>query len=197
MSFFIFVPGGKRSKEDWDQVRAELAKEGQSSRAITLSDPESSDLSQHIAQVLRMIEDSAEAKVILVGHSYGSYVITGAAAKAPEKIVRLVYVDAAIPQSGQSLLDMFHMVGVDEKKYGVPSWPPFNERLLFDQSFISRLPKTYVHCLRSQFLDMTRSIPAYVKARAGREHWDYFELDADHYCMLDHAQELADILLSH
>lgn len=197
MSFYIFVPGGKRSKEDWDQVRAALASKGQRSRAITLSDPERSDLSQHISEVLALIKASGQGRVVLVGHSYASFVITGVAARASESIARLVYIDAVIPQSGQSLLDMFAVAGVDEKAYGVPSWPPFTERLIFDQALINRLPKTYVHCLRSQFLDMTRSIPAYVKARANREHWDYFELDADHYCMLDQPQELAGILLAH
>lgn len=43
--------------------------------------------------------------VVLVGHSYGGAVITGAAVGAPE-VKALVYVDAFIPDQGETLLDL-------------------------------------------------------------------------------------------
>lgn len=43
--------------------------------------------------------------IVLVGHSYGGAVITDAAVGAPE-VAALVYVDAFIPDQGQSLLDL-------------------------------------------------------------------------------------------
>jgi pimeloyl-ACP methyl ester carboxylesterase len=44
--------------------------------------------------------------VILVGHSYGGMVITGVADRAADRIGRLVYLDAANPRNGQSLVDV-------------------------------------------------------------------------------------------
>ncbi len=44
--------------------------------------------------------------MILVGHSYGGMVITGAADRAAERVGRIVYLDAANPVNGQSLVDV-------------------------------------------------------------------------------------------
>jgi pimeloyl-ACP methyl ester carboxylesterase len=43
---------------------------------------------------------------ILVGHSMGGMVVTQAASRTPEPVVKLVYVAAFIPADGQSLLDL-------------------------------------------------------------------------------------------
>lgn len=52
------------------------------------------------------ILDAITDPVVLVGHSMAGYPITAAALRAPEKISRLVYVCAYVPQAGQSLADM-------------------------------------------------------------------------------------------
>ena len=44
--------------------------------------------------------------MILVGHSYGGMVITGIADRAAERVGKLVYLDAANPVNGQSLVDV-------------------------------------------------------------------------------------------
>ena len=44
--------------------------------------------------------------MILVGHSYGGMVITGIADRAADRIGQLVYLDAANPTNGQSLVDV-------------------------------------------------------------------------------------------
>jgi thioesterase domain-containing protein len=41
--------------------------------------------------------------VILVGHSYGGMVITGAADRAADRVGHVVYLDAATPANGESL----------------------------------------------------------------------------------------------
>jgi pimeloyl-ACP methyl ester carboxylesterase len=56
-----------------------------------------------VAAVLRS-EDLRD--VILVGHSYGGMVITGAADRVSDRVGRLVYLDAATPVNGQSLVDV-------------------------------------------------------------------------------------------
>lgn len=48
--------------------------------------------------------DQANEPVILVGHSMGGAVISRVAEERPDRIARLVYLTAFIPQSGQSLM---------------------------------------------------------------------------------------------
>ena len=43
--------------------------------------------------------------VILVGHSFAGHAITGAADQVPERIARLVYLDAMVPESGRAHFD--------------------------------------------------------------------------------------------
>jgi len=45
-------------------------------------------------------------EVVLVGHSYGGMVITGAADRVPERVARLVYLDAEVPGDGESEYDL-------------------------------------------------------------------------------------------
>ena len=45
------------------------------------------------------------ATFVLAGHSYGGVPITGAADRIAERISWLVYLDAVIPEDGQSLVD--------------------------------------------------------------------------------------------
>jgi pimeloyl-ACP methyl ester carboxylesterase len=43
--------------------------------------------------------------VVLLGHSYGGMVVTGVADRRAERIRRLVYLDAFVPENGKCALD--------------------------------------------------------------------------------------------
>ena len=64
------------------------------------------DLDLHIRDVVAVLDFEDLRDVILVGHSYGGMVITGVADRAAARIGRLVYLDAANPVNGQSLVDV-------------------------------------------------------------------------------------------
>ena len=64
------------------------------------------DLSMHIDDVVAVLHYEDLHDVILVGHSYGGMVITGVADRAADRVGRLVYLDAANPVNGQSLVDV-------------------------------------------------------------------------------------------
>lgn len=64
------------------------------------------DLSTHIADILGVIRSYELENVVLAGHSYGGMVISGVAAQAADKIKALVYLDAFLPENGQSALDL-------------------------------------------------------------------------------------------
>ncbi|MBL7498032.1 alpha/beta hydrolase [Frankia sp. CNm7] len=64
------------------------------------------DLDLHVQDVVALLHHENLRDVILVGHSYGGMVITGIADRAADRVGRLVYLDAANPVNGQSLLDV-------------------------------------------------------------------------------------------
>ena len=64
------------------------------------------DLDLHVGDVVTVLHYEDLRDVILVGHSYGGMVITGAADRAVDRIGRLVYLDAATPRNKQSLVDV-------------------------------------------------------------------------------------------
>jgi pimeloyl-ACP methyl ester carboxylesterase len=64
------------------------------------------DLDLHILDVCALLHYEDLRDVILVGHSYGGMVITGVADRSADRVGRLVYLDAANPANGESLLDV-------------------------------------------------------------------------------------------
>jgi len=64
------------------------------------------NLSLHITDVLNVFHYEGLEDVVLAGHSYGGMVITGVGDRIAEKIRALVYLDAFLPEDGQSLFDI-------------------------------------------------------------------------------------------
>ncbi len=63
------------------------------------------DLETHIRDIVGVLEAEELDKVMLLGHSYGGMVITGVADRLPQRVARLVYLDAFVPQDGKCLMD--------------------------------------------------------------------------------------------
>lgn len=61
-------------------------------------------LRQHVKDVSAELSKLPE-KAILVGHSYAGMVISGAVEAHPDKVQRLVFLDAFVPEDGQCVLD--------------------------------------------------------------------------------------------
>ena len=64
------------------------------------------DLHRHVEDVVAVLHYEDLRDVILVGRSYGCMVVTGAADQAAGRVGKLVFLDAATPVNGQSLLDV-------------------------------------------------------------------------------------------
>jgi len=63
------------------------------------------NLSTHIKDVSNLLFYEDLSKVNLVGHSYAGMVITGVAGISPERLSRLIYLDAIVPDPGESEFD--------------------------------------------------------------------------------------------
>jgi pimeloyl-ACP methyl ester carboxylesterase len=119
---FVLVHGSWGSGSDYLQVANILRKDGHRVFAPTLSGVgERSHLADmgitletHIMDVVNLIRWEDLKDIVLVGHSYGGMVITGVADQVPERIASIIYLDAFIPENGQSLTDIGVSPEVDQ-----------------------------------------------------------------------------------
>jgi hypothetical protein len=99
-----------------------------------------------------------------------------------KKIRRLVYLDAALPDPGQSVFDLFAEGNVDPFSFpGLEAASAYVQKLQFDPLRIRRLPKTYILCTQSEFAVFTKV--AKRKIVGQREGWTYVELPMSHVPM--------------
>lgn len=75
------------------------------------------NLDTHILGVANVLEFEGLSDVVLCGHSYAGMVITGVADRSPERISALVYIDAFVPEHGDSwwrlVNDHFRAIAID------------------------------------------------------------------------------------
>ncbi len=63
-------------------------------------------LSTHVQDVVNVIEFEGLDQIVLLGHSYGGMVITAVASDIGSTINSLFYLDAFLPEDGQSVMDL-------------------------------------------------------------------------------------------
>src|SRR4051812_7378387 len=63
------------------------------------------NLRTHVQDIVNVIKWEDLKDVILLGHSYGGFVISEVVEHVPDAVAALVYLDAFVPENGQSLLD--------------------------------------------------------------------------------------------
>ncbi|MET3842548.1 alpha/beta hydrolase [Bradyrhizobium sp. OAE829] len=107
MATFILIAGGWQGGWVYQQVAEILAAHGHTALPITLSGlgdapAPTANLETHIGEVVSAVK-SQQGDVVLVGQSYGGMVVSGAADAVPSQIRALVYVDAYVPDSGDSV----------------------------------------------------------------------------------------------
>ncbi|WP_292370190.1 alpha/beta fold hydrolase [Methanoregula sp. UBA64] len=190
-----FPEGTRLGARYWDGTVAALEEHGHRAVAPALANEHTHNLTDHIGQISETIESAGKESVILVGHSYGGMVITGVADRLPDRIRRLVYLDAALPDPGESLFDQFIQSGIDP--LSVPGLEPaaaYTEKIRFDPEKIRALLKTYIRCTESEFAAVTSEAMRKIAAR--REGWTCRELPTSHVPMATMPGRLYRLLLA-
>ena len=116
MAILVMIAGGWRGGWTYARLAAALRAEGHEVHTPTLTglddDPAIRDpiggvnLETHIHDVLELITVEDLYDVVLVSHSYGGMVATAVADRVRERVSALVYLDAFVPDNGQSWWDV-------------------------------------------------------------------------------------------
>ena len=111
MSTYVLVHGAWHTGELFEDVAAPIRAAGHDVHTPTLAgnrpgDSKTTGLAEAIGSIIVYLTENALTDVILVGHSYGGMIITGVADAVPERLRRLVYWNAFVPNDGESLNDM-------------------------------------------------------------------------------------------
>ena len=114
MATFVLVHGSWAGSVVWRELAPRLRKAGHDVHAPTLTGigarkhllSRGIDLNTHIQDVIGVINDADLSDIVLVGNSYGGMVITGVADRVSKKVASLVYLDAFVPENGQSCLSL-------------------------------------------------------------------------------------------
>jgi pimeloyl-ACP methyl ester carboxylesterase len=171
------------------------------------------DLSTHITDVVNLILWEDLHDVILMGHSYGGMVITGVIDRIPDRIARVVYLDALLPVDGESAEKILHM---DLSTFNivnggiVPPWvtdpaapPPhdvphplqtFKEPIhLVNQAKVAKIPTTYILTVDpGRKPEQDDFYACYLRAKA--RGWECLLMEGDHNVQWSHPGELADLI---
>lgn len=231
MATFVLVPGAMCGAWLWQRLVPLLRAAGHKAHPLTLTGygdrvhlagPQV-DLETHITDLVNLLyfEDLHDA--IMVGHSSAGMVIAGAADRVPERVRRLVYLDASVPRDGESHYGAHAITppaADDDWQQPLPFAQEETREFLPDLAeedvpwFYARMTPQLVKTL-TQPIRLTNPAAAVIprtymlcrnnwddplppdiqRARTG-PGWDYRELQTDHVPMFARPRELADLLLS-
>jgi pimeloyl-ACP methyl ester carboxylesterase len=180
------------------------------------------DLSLHVADVLGLIKCERLNNIVLVGHSYGGFVISGVAEAVANKISSIVFLDAFVPDNGESLLDVVQPA-VQEVIQGVldrgDTTVPVRDAAAFkvnekDRAWVDSLATPQPIGTMTEKIKLTGArervaMKTYIRAagypnvsfdkacartKADRS-WRTYEVPCGHDVMIDEPDRLADILI--
>jgi pimeloyl-ACP methyl ester carboxylesterase len=111
MSTYVLVHGAWHTGAELEPVAAHLRAVRHTVFTPTIKgnrpgDAKTSGLEEAIQSIVDYLVENDLTDVILLGHSYGGMVITGVADRVPERLRRLIYWNAFVPNDGEAVSDM-------------------------------------------------------------------------------------------
>jgi pimeloyl-ACP methyl ester carboxylesterase len=215
---YVLVPGGCHGGWCFDDLAAGLRSRGHRVLALTLTGVAERahlrhagvNLETHVADVIAELEAHRVEQAVLVGHSYGGMVITAVADRAPERVDALVYIDAFVPNDGDSCWTLTTddqrrwYADVDETGFGIQPLPFFDERAtthpLASLMQPIRLQRDLSRFRRRDFVYATKwegesPFAATLERLRNDPSWNTHVLDGAHNLMRDNPDDLLRILL--
>lgn len=170
-------------------------------------------LGTHITDIVNFILFEDLHDVVLLGHSYAGFVIAGVAERIPERIRRLVYLDAFVPLDGESLLttqrpDKQDMRNLKDGFIIRPTIKPdtrpphlvphpfktFTETLALKNPAAAKIPGTVILTVAKGRRPEDDTF-WFSTVRARDRGWAVHIMEADHFPMLNQPEATASLLL--
>ena len=227
---FVLVHGAWHGGWCWRRVADLLTAQGHRAFTPTLTGlGERSHLMQpginvstHATDVVNVIKWEGLRDIVLVGHSYGGCIISGVAEQMGDTIGSIVFLDAFVPENGDSMADLTSQLVRDSLKaatergdVSVPARPAaaflVNEK---DQAWVDSLCGPQPIAAFTEKLTLTGAVgkvakKAYVRAAAypnpgfdkalervkADKAWRTYGVPCGHDVMVDMPERLAEILL--
>jgi pimeloyl-ACP methyl ester carboxylesterase len=172
-------------------------------------------LDTHIKDVVNMLLYEALTNVILVGHSYGGMVVTGVADSLPQRIKQLVYLDAFVPDNGESALTL---LGSDStwftkmivNGFAIPAWVPkgkmppkdvphaaktFSDKIVLKNDLRLNIPTTYILTVEKGKKEEDDDFTSQA-VKAKQKGWPILQLASDHNPQWSAPEALVDMLFN-
>ncbi len=108
---FVLVHGAWHGGWAWQPVASRLRAAGHRVWAPTCpglgvdDDPRGVTLAGCVDSLVSQVEASFAVDITLVGHSWGGYVITGAAHRLAGRLAKVIYYNAVVPARGTAMVD--------------------------------------------------------------------------------------------
>jgi pimeloyl-ACP methyl ester carboxylesterase len=169
-------------------------------------------LSDHVNDVLAVIDDNDLHEIVLVGHSYGGMIVTAVATRRAAHIRSLVYVDAFLPENGQALWDIAtdfertHYIDAQRQSPGLvaplpfPGLDPALRQPLLTLIEPVQLTGAEKAIERKNYIYAKRGAPATFKKFYDRVSvdpaWQSYQVDSGHMVMMDAPDALLAIILA-
>lgn len=110
---FVLVHGAWHGGWCWRPVSDALATQGHRVFTPTLTGlgershllDKSVNLTTHITDIANVIQYEELSNIVLVGHSYGGIIISGVAERLADRVSSIVFLDAFLPEDGETLLE--------------------------------------------------------------------------------------------
>jgi pimeloyl-ACP methyl ester carboxylesterase len=227
---FVLVHGAWHGGWCWRRVADLLEAKGHKVFAPTLTGlGERSHLmraginvSTHVTDVVNVLKWERLSDVVLCGHSYGGFVVSGVAEQAADKIGSIVFLDAFVPENGDSMASLTSQAVRDNLKIatergdlGVPARPAaaflVNEK---DQAWVDSLTGPQPIETMTEQVKITGARDriakkSYIRAGAypnpgfdkafarvkADKSWRTYEVPCGHDVMVDMPERLAEILV--
>ncbi len=233
MTTFVLVHGGWHGGWCWRRLVPLLVAAGHEVHTPTLTGTgdrahlghPDTGVAAHVADVLAVLELDDLHDVVLVGHSSGGAVVQGVTQRCSERLRELVYLDAFVPEPGQSVLDLLppprreHFLRlVDDRGRIVldpnaamdgwavtepadrawlrPRLRPHPVRALSDPLPSEPLPELPRRFLHCTVKPAGDSFAGMAAAAATDPSWRSAALDTGHDAMITAPRELAELLLA-
>ncbi len=122
MAIYVLVHGAWHTGDLFEPVAEVIRAAGHTVHCPTIAgnrpgDSRRTGLEEAIGSIVSYLAEHDLSEVVLLGHSYGGMVITGVADRVPERIRRLIYWNAFVPNPDEALNDLVppHYVALFEQ----------------------------------------------------------------------------------